>query len=53
MKTNAEYQREHRQRTAQRLAAMTGALQRIIAKLDGTTKPAALAILEIAREGLK
>lgn len=45
-------QKAHRQKVAARLVRMETALRRIIDKLDGTEKPAALAILEIAKEGL-
>lgn len=55
-KTATDRQREHRQRIAhqlERATRMESALKAIEAKLDGTEKPAALAILEIAQEGLK
>lgn len=55
MKTSAERQREFRHRQVLRIeqaARMETALRQIIAKLDGTEKPAALVILEIAKEGL-
>lgn len=50
--TNAQHQAAYRKRKAARYTRMEAALKRIEAKLNGTTKPAALAILEIVREGL-
>lgn len=50
--TAAARQRAFRERQAAKIARMEAALRKIEAKLEGTTKPAALAVLEIVKEGL-
>lgn len=55
MKTNAEYQREHRARVAsrnQRAAKMEAALIRIEAKLAKSTRPDGIEIAALCRDAL-
>lgn len=56
MKTNADYQRAHRQRVAARLAQIakrTDALKMIIERLAGNEKPLAVEIRAMAEDALK
>lgn len=50
--TEADRQREFRNRRAKRISLMTGALSAILAKLEGNDKPLAVELRALAEHGL-
>jgi CelD/BcsL family acetyltransferase involved in cellulose biosynthesis len=51
--TNAQKQAAHRVRRDAKMARMQTALESIVARLDGNTKPLAVEVHQIATEGLQ